>query len=194
MRRRWALWYDISRGTTYLLPVHCRGLLTVQSAALPDYVFDEGERQPRSAQKRPKTAKVCIVVCPAAIAVPHNMDAREQGLRQVRQYITRCPTQEATVGCLVSPSYCPSTALRCIFRSSHSTSTPVAPMLSQTASVPSPTLAKALTNGTQHGLNNPSADDSQPQPSVYTSSIKDPAQLNPPFGENIAVPTSVNAS
>ncbi|EGO02397.1 hypothetical protein SERLA73DRAFT_120990 [Serpula lacrymans var. lacrymans S7.3] len=29
----------------------------IKSAALPDYVFDEGERQPRQALKRPKTAK-----------------------------------------------------------------------------------------------------------------------------------------
>ncbi|KAH8096719.1 polymerase [Cristinia sonorae] len=29
----------------------------IKSASLPDYVFDEGERQPRSAQKRPKTGK-----------------------------------------------------------------------------------------------------------------------------------------
>jgi poly(A) polymerase len=29
------------------------------SSALPDYVFDEGERQPKLAQKRPKTTKVC---------------------------------------------------------------------------------------------------------------------------------------
>jgi hypothetical protein len=28
------------------------------SSALPDYVFDEGERQPRQALKRPKTGKV----------------------------------------------------------------------------------------------------------------------------------------
>jgi len=27
----------------------------IRSTALPDYVFDEGERQPRSGQKRPKT-------------------------------------------------------------------------------------------------------------------------------------------
>ncbi|OCH94279.1 poly-A polymerase [Obba rivulosa] len=29
----------------------------IRSTALPDYVFDEGERQPRSGQKRPKTSK-----------------------------------------------------------------------------------------------------------------------------------------
>ncbi|CAL1700290.1 unnamed protein product [Somion occarium] len=29
----------------------------IRSSTLPDYVFDEGERQPRSAQKRPKTGK-----------------------------------------------------------------------------------------------------------------------------------------
>lgn len=28
------------------------------SSALPDYVFDEGERQPKQALKRPKTGKV----------------------------------------------------------------------------------------------------------------------------------------
>jgi len=39
------------------------------SSALPDYVFDEGERQPKLAQKRPKTTKVCnhfVVHCPIA--------------------------------------------------------------------------------------------------------------------------------
>ena len=30
------------------------------SSALPDYVFDEGERQPRQALKRPKTSKVRV--------------------------------------------------------------------------------------------------------------------------------------
>jgi len=30
------------------------------STALPDYVFDEGERQPRQALKRPKTGKVRV--------------------------------------------------------------------------------------------------------------------------------------
>jgi len=29
----------------------------IKSSALPDYVFDEGERQPKLAQKRPKTTK-----------------------------------------------------------------------------------------------------------------------------------------
>lgn len=36
---------------------YCVGVLLSGSfsSQLPDYVFDEGERQPRSAQKRPKT-------------------------------------------------------------------------------------------------------------------------------------------
>lgn len=32
--------------------------LTTCSSALPDYVFDEGERQPKPPLKRPKTVKV----------------------------------------------------------------------------------------------------------------------------------------
>lgn len=42
------------------------------SSALPDYVFDEGERQPRLAQKRPKPTKVCkkiLILRPTADCV-----------------------------------------------------------------------------------------------------------------------------
>lgn len=36
------------------------------SSALPDYVFDEGERQPRQALKRPKTGKVRVGYSPVS--------------------------------------------------------------------------------------------------------------------------------
>ncbi|GJE84860.1 poly-A polymerase [Phanerochaete sordida] len=123
----------------------------IKSAALPDYVFDEGERQPRSALKRPKTAKGSGKSGNTSPDVPHKKR-----------------------------------------RSSHSTATPIAPTPSQTVSSPVNGL-KPLSNGSQHGNGN-SPVESQHQQSGYAIPIKDPAQLNPPFGDAVTVPTSINAS
>lgn len=59
MKAQWGLSCDISRSRYLLLDERHSDLILRFSTALPDYVFDEGERQPRSALKRPKTAKVC---------------------------------------------------------------------------------------------------------------------------------------
>lgn len=79
MRPRWASSSDISGGDGFnsivvLETCSTAGQLphVTYSTGLPDYVF-EGERQPRSAQKRPKT-KVCnkAIVSVCCWWVSHN--------------------------------------------------------------------------------------------------------------------------
>lgn len=53
--------------------------MNVNSSALPDYVFDEGEKQPKLAQKRPKTTKVRLYLLSICyITEAHRL--RHQGL------------------------------------------------------------------------------------------------------------------
>ena len=93
MKQRWASSFDISKGAlwqVFRLALHTD---TSVSPALPDNVFDEGERQPRSAQKRPK-AKVRDEM-PGG--VPQLSRDVSEGRRKVEQYVTRHATQETTV-------------------------------------------------------------------------------------------------
>ena len=54
MSRIWELLFDISKGRSWSSMVPFQRLHLTFSAALPDYVFEEGERQPRPVLKRPK--------------------------------------------------------------------------------------------------------------------------------------------
>ena len=50
---------NIKRSCNLIRQVTISNLTHSTSSALPDYVFDAGERQPKQALKRPKTGKVC---------------------------------------------------------------------------------------------------------------------------------------
>jgi poly(A) polymerase len=49
---------NIKRSCNLMRQVIISNLTHFTSSALPDYVFDAGERQPKQALKRPKTGKV----------------------------------------------------------------------------------------------------------------------------------------
>ncbi|KIP04893.1 hypothetical protein PHLGIDRAFT_108953 [Phlebiopsis gigantea 11061_1 CR5-6] len=123
----------------------------IKSSALPDHVFDQGERQPRSAQKRPK---------PKNSGKSGNMSPDVPNKKR---------------------------------RSSHSTATPVSSNGTQ-AQLPPP---KVITNGLTQGTINSTGEAAQSPPGMYSTTVKDPSQVptpHPPFGENVAVATAVNAS
>lgn len=72
---------------------------SLNSSALPDYVFGEGERQPKLAQKRPKPSKVCA---PGKLlfTILKQVYLLYEGIWQIEQHITRYAKQETTVGAL----------------------------------------------------------------------------------------------
>jgi len=49
---------NIKRSCNLMRQVIISNLTHFTSSALPDYVFDDGERQPKQVLKRPKTGKV----------------------------------------------------------------------------------------------------------------------------------------
>ncbi|CAL1700288.1 unnamed protein product [Somion occarium] len=71
----------------------------IRSSTLPDYVFDEGERQPRSAQKRPKTGKVVLA---NRVILRQMCRARDDGHRMLSRLILYQPLLSSRLPKMVS--------------------------------------------------------------------------------------------
>ncbi|KIM76376.1 hypothetical protein PILCRDRAFT_826372 [Piloderma croceum F 1598] len=129
------MWEKFDDGTMGIVVRH------IKSSALPDYVFDEGERQPKLAQKRPKPTKGSGKSSNTSPDMP-NKKRRSSNTTSDILATTPLQTTENGVGAI------------------------------QPLSI------------------NPAAQSS----SVYSSSVKDPTDIKSPqlpFGENVAVATSV---
>ncbi|KAH9938099.1 Poly(A) polymerase central domain-containing protein [Fomitopsis serialis] len=143
----------------------------IKATALPDYVFDEGERQPRATLKRPKSGKDTDKSNGTSPDAPNK-----------KRRLVQHPEANGHADLWMPLA---------THSASNSVSEPV---------VPTPQPLKIGQNGTASVISAAPSAPAEPTPTsngIYTSNVKDPSQIKSPqlpFGENVAVATGITPS